>query len=225
MSAMILKMRENHLHNDHLGTLRQTTGASRVAGASRVFTAFGERLPGSVTDRFGYVGAWGYEAATSNTPGDPYVTGFPFLHVGARYYDPSSGRFLQRDPIGIRGSTNVYSYVGARPTNYVDPLGLQEGRLLLPMPRIPGKTFGDILEEVKQEATRKGKGDKWAHYTINYRGVRELTGGKIMMPIISIGKEFADNYKPPRDWVDTILDLYYDALGYWDALTCSPPRM
>jgi len=120
---MILKMRENHLHNDHLGTLRQTTGASRVAGASRVFTAFGERLPGSVTDRFGYVGAWGYEAATSNTPGDPYVTGFPFLHVGARYYDPSSGRFLQRDPIGINGGINVFEYVESSPTTLIDPSG------------------------------------------------------------------------------------------------------
>ncbi|MEK6536122.1 MAG: RHS repeat-associated core domain-containing protein, partial [Actinomycetota bacterium] len=53
----------------------------------------------------------------------PYRDGFPFLHVGARYYDPSSGRFLQRDPIGIRGGTNVYSYAGNTPTAAVDPDG------------------------------------------------------------------------------------------------------
>ena len=35
--------------------------------------------------------------ATSTTPGDPYATDFTYQHVGARYYDPSTGRFLQRD--------------------------------------------------------------------------------------------------------------------------------
>jgi len=49
--------------------------------------------------------------------------GFDFLHVGARYYDPSSGRFLQRDPIGIMGGTNVYAYVYNMPTRGVDPTG------------------------------------------------------------------------------------------------------
>jgi hypothetical protein len=42
----------NYLHNDHLGTLRQTTGTSGSAGTGRVFTAFGERMIGP-TDRFG----------------------------------------------------------------------------------------------------------------------------------------------------------------------------
>jgi len=45
-------------------------------------------------------------------------------HVGARYYDPSSGRFLQRDPIGIEGGANVYAYVRNGPALRVDPPGL-----------------------------------------------------------------------------------------------------
>jgi len=48
------------------------------------------------------------------------------MHVGARYYDPSTGRFLQRDPIGIAGGLNVYAYVGNRPTVRIDPLGLYD---------------------------------------------------------------------------------------------------
>jgi len=105
-----------YLHNDHLGTLRQTTGTTGTAGASRVFTAFGERISGT-NDRFGYVGAWGYQAHSIAESTNPDGA-FPYLHVGARYYDPSSGRFLQRDPIGIRGGLNVYAYAG------VDPSGL-----------------------------------------------------------------------------------------------------
>jgi len=112
----------DYLHNDHLGTLRQTTGTSGSAGTGRVFTAFGERLPGSAMDRFGYVGAWGYQSTPIPESQNP-DTAFPFLHVGARYYDPSTGRFLQRDPIGVVGGTNVYTYLFNRPTVGVDPSG------------------------------------------------------------------------------------------------------
>jgi hypothetical protein len=42
----------------------------------------------------------------------------------ARYYDHTSGRFLQTDPIGISGEDNRYTYLGNSPTNYIDPLGL-----------------------------------------------------------------------------------------------------
>ena len=48
----------------------------------------------------------------------------PYQHVGARYYNPSSGRFLQRDPIGIRGGLNVYSYAYNSPLAWIDPSGL-----------------------------------------------------------------------------------------------------
>lgn len=46
----------------------------------------------------------------------------------ARYYDPATGRFLQKDPIGfLGGDTNLYAYVFNNPVNWVDPLGLQVG--------------------------------------------------------------------------------------------------
>lgn len=40
-----------------------------------------------------------------------------------RDYDPSLGRYLQPDPIGLAGGPHVYSYVGQDPLNYVDPTG------------------------------------------------------------------------------------------------------
>jgi predicted RNA binding protein YcfA (HicA-like mRNA interferase family) len=48
----------------------------------------------------------------------------PFLHVGARYYDPATGRFLQRDPIGVDGALNFYEYADSSPIFSIDPLGL-----------------------------------------------------------------------------------------------------
>jgi len=105
--ARIVAESPEYLHNDHLGTLRLTTNDIGVAGVSRVFTAFGEPIT-QTADRFGYVGASSYQANPIPESPNP-DTAFPYLHVGARYYDPSSGRFLQRDPIGIMGGTNGYA--------------------------------------------------------------------------------------------------------------------
>jgi RHS repeat-associated protein len=118
----------DYYHADHLGTVRVITGPTGMAldlngssgGHDMVFTAFGEIVVGvsdGGSDRFGYVGAHGYQAHDE----------MPYLHLGARYYDPSTGRFLQRDPIGIRGGLNVYLYVNSVPTMGIDPTGLLDG--------------------------------------------------------------------------------------------------
>jgi len=116
-----------YYHTDLIGTTRLMTdtpglGTSPNVVSESSFTAFGEQI-GGTAQRYGYAGEWGYQT-------DPATDGFSFLHVGARYYDPATGRFLQRDPIGIRGGLNVYAYVEARPTNGVDSEGLHhEGYL------------------------------------------------------------------------------------------------
>lgn len=41
-----------------------------------------------------------------------------------RWYDSTTQRFISRDPIGLKGGPNLYSYVRNNPTNLVDPYGL-----------------------------------------------------------------------------------------------------
>jgi RHS repeat-associated protein len=41
----------------------------------------------------------------------------------ARYYNPTTGRFLSEDPIGLAGGFNLYAYAQDSPTNRVDPSG------------------------------------------------------------------------------------------------------
>jgi RHS repeat-associated protein len=51
----------------------------------------------------------------------------------ARYFNPSTQRFLSEDPLGISaGDTNLFAYVHNAPTRYTDPSGM------FPMLRRPG---------------------------------------------------------------------------------------
>jgi RHS repeat-associated protein len=42
---------------------------------------------------------------------------------GHRYYDSSTGRFINRDPIGYEGGENLYAFCGGDPVNGDDPGG------------------------------------------------------------------------------------------------------
>jgi RHS repeat-associated protein len=46
-----------------------------------------------------------------------------------RDYDPAIGRYVQSDPIGLRGGLSTYLYVHGMPTRLVDPIGLATCRL------------------------------------------------------------------------------------------------
>jgi len=40
-----------------------------------------------------------------------------------RYYDPGTGKFINRDPIGYAGGENLYGFCGGNPVNESDPNG------------------------------------------------------------------------------------------------------
>ena len=40
-----------------------------------------------------------------------------------RYYNPTTGRWISRDPIGEEGGLNLYGFVGNDPVKQIDPDG------------------------------------------------------------------------------------------------------
>jgi len=89
---------------------------------------------GAVVQAITY-GPWGEVLSDTNPGFQPfgyagghYDRATELVRFGERDYDPRTGRWTARDPIGFAGGdTNLYAYVGGDPINFVDPTGLSPG--------------------------------------------------------------------------------------------------
>jgi RHS repeat-associated protein len=104
-----------YYHNDHLGTPQRITDkAGKLVWAAQ-YDGFGlatVSLPpeGGVTNPLRYPGQY-FDAESG-------------LHYNdRRYYDPQTGRYITRDPLGFAGGVNLYAYAAHSPTNLTDPTG------------------------------------------------------------------------------------------------------
>ena len=102
-----------YVHADHLGTPTLLTNQFGQVVVDIEATPFGET----------YID---YAEVTHNRrfPGQyrDEETGLHYNYF--RDYDPSLGRYIQSDPIGLAGGLNTYAYVGSNPMMYTDPEGL-----------------------------------------------------------------------------------------------------
>jgi RHS repeat-associated protein len=102
-------------HQDGLGSVTDLTDAAGATAKSYAYDAYGNILesPGTLEQPYTYTGR-----EFDNESG--------LYYYRARYYDPATGRFLQKDPIGVLNNINLYPYTRNNSTNLVDPLGLIE---------------------------------------------------------------------------------------------------
>ena len=106
------------LHSDHLGRPKFATNSEGIV-----------TWDGGITTPFGVqVTALAAQTQALMFPGqyqdiETTGAGVTLSHNWHRTYDPTLGRYLQSDPIGLAGGLNRYAYVGGNPMGYVDPTG------------------------------------------------------------------------------------------------------
>ena len=106
----------HYIHTDHLGTPRAVSQPGAGVVWRWISSPFGDTKPHEDVDGDG-------NTFTLNLrfPGQ-YFDSETNLHYNYfRYYDPTTGRYLRSDPIGLEGGMNTYAY--QNPIMYYDPNG------------------------------------------------------------------------------------------------------
>jgi len=124
----------NYVHADHLGAPQKMTDANQALVWDAVYTPFGQvhSITGTATNNQRFPGQYA-DAETG------------YHQNWFRDYEPSLGRYIQSDPIGLRGGLNTYGYVGGNPIIRTDPWGL------IPPSSIPnfGENSGPLFGSVE----------------------------------------------------------------------------
>ena len=108
-----------YIHSDHLGTPRNVINSTGETIWRWQSDPFGTTLPEEDVDGDGSAFTLNLRFAGQQYDGE---TGFHYNYF--RTYDPSTGRYITSDPIGLDGGLNTYAYVGGNPLMQIDPYGL-----------------------------------------------------------------------------------------------------
>jgi RHS repeat-associated protein len=107
-----------YVHTDHLHTPRMITDTSSNIRWRWDSDAFGTSAP---TENPASLGLFVYNLRFPGQQFDPIV-GLNYNYF--RDYDPATGRYVESDPIGLRGGVNTYAYVQGSPVLLEDAYGL-----------------------------------------------------------------------------------------------------
>ncbi len=101
-----------YVHPDHLGTPQRITDGGQNVVWDMALAPFGAvvQLSAGVTENLRFPGQYA-----------DAETGLSYNYF--RDYDPSVGRYVESDPIGLGGGMNTYAYGEGNPLMNVDPLG------------------------------------------------------------------------------------------------------
>jgi RHS repeat-associated protein len=104
-----------YLSQDHLGSTRHLRGQDRASLGTYEYTPYGDPYIATGMDLpQKFTGHWQIPQAG-------------LYYAPYRMYAPGLARWFSRDPLGMRGATNVYNYAGSCPSVGMDELGLEWG--------------------------------------------------------------------------------------------------
>ncbi|MEO7862054.1 MAG: RHS repeat-associated core domain-containing protein [Nitrospirales bacterium] len=156
--------------------------------------------------------AYGNIVDQTGTVEQPYTyTGREFdsesglYYYRARYYDPATGRFLQKDPIGLGGGdVNFYNFVRNNPPRLADPFGLFDLATPSEVLNFWGEFYGGISDfganYVDMRQARWIGSDKYFHCKANCQAAQRGVEGEAVACTIS----------DIREWWDQNVKSYWD---------------
>ncbi len=130
-----------YVHNDPLGTPQALTDEAGTAVWTAQYDPFGKATVNEDPDGDGTTIEFNVRFSGQYFDKE---TGLHYNYF--RYYDPSTGRYLTSDPIGLDGGLNTYLYANANPLLFIDPDGL----------------FGLLLNEFRRGGSRIPRQDALA---------------------------------------------------------------
>lgn len=113
---------------DLLGTVREMTNGDGDLVNSYQYDAFGQAVNAEEDpmNSLHFVGTFGgfHDAETG------------LINFWHRWYEPETGRWITRDPIGIVGGINSYCYIYNSPLKYIDTIGFLKNEYCKKMAKI-----------------------------------------------------------------------------------------
>ncbi len=167
-----------YVHPDHLGTPRIITDptSNSVVWAWDNIDPFGANLPNENPSNTGNMFKYNFRFPGQYADAE---TGLFYNYM--RDYDPSIGRYVQSDPVGLSGGLNTFGYSGGNPLNNRDPMGLDfwggvgnglknvaigAGLIAVAVVALPEVVVASLLVA----------GSGWAGYNVGKGGYESFTG-------------------------------------------------
>ena len=160
----------SYVETDHLATPRLITNASRQKRWTWESAPYGDTFPNENPQA---LGAYKYNL---RFPGQYFDSETNHHYNHHRDYESTSGRYVQSDPIGLKGGINTYAYVINNPLSYVDPEGLANdgGR------RRPDQWWRpcnkDQIQQCKEMCESQGK--EYESCAVRWMSGQGVRGGK-----------------------------------------------
>ena len=130
------------------------------------------------------------------------------VRFGFRDYDPETGRWTAKDPIGFAGGdSNLFRYVGNNPVRWIDPLGLEVWRCAEPTELLWGLANHEWIKTSTKEMGMGSAGEGGGTKITDHRG-RSLKKTATCEKVENVDEE-----KVNKQLVEDI------PLGDWNLLT------